>query len=89
MEYLSLALATKIHQHSEETGIYSDSQAVVKLIRCRSGHLNKRAAVIECCSKTLIQQYDKENRKRIGYQEAQNAKNAADTRGQEMNGETT
>ena len=32
MEYLALALATMIHQYSKGTGIYSDSQAVVKII---------------------------------------------------------
>ena len=41
MEYLALALATQIRQYSKGTGIYSDSQAVVKVIRKRQKHLSK------------------------------------------------
>ena len=33
MEYLALTPATQIQQHTKGTGIYSDRQAVVKVIR--------------------------------------------------------
>ena len=54
LEYLALALATQIQQHSKETGIYSDSQAVVKIIWKRREHLNKR----DCSHRILLQAID-------------------------------
>ena len=51
MEYLALALVTKIQLHSQGTEINSDSQAVVKIIRRRNVHLNKR----DCSHRLLLQ----------------------------------
>ena len=54
MEYLALALATQIQQHTKGSGIYSDSQAVVKVIRKRQEHLGKR----DCSHRVLLQAID-------------------------------
>ena len=54
MEYLALALATQIQQYSKGTGIYSDSQAVVKVIRKRQEHLSKR----DCSHRMILQVID-------------------------------
>ena len=51
MEYLALTLATQIQQHTKGIGIYSDSQAVVKVIQKRQEHLNKR----DCSHRILLQ----------------------------------
>ena len=54
MEYLALGLATHIQQHSKGTGIYSDSQAVVKILRKRKEHLDKR----DCTDRVILQAID-------------------------------
>ena len=54
MEYLALALATQIQRHIKGSGIYSDSQAVVKVIRKRQEHLGKR----DCSQRVLLQAID-------------------------------
>ena len=59
MDYLALALATKIQLHSQGTRICSDSQAVVKIIRRHNEHLNKR----DCSHRFLLQSIDSSIRK--------------------------